>query len=54
MNGYDLEFFEKLPNFIEIPIILAGGCGSYKHMLDAFQFDKISAVAAGSIFILLN
>ena len=50
MNGYDLEFFEKLPNFIEIPIILAGGCGSYNHMLAAFQFEKISAVAAGSIF----
>ena len=49
MAGYDINFINKIKN-INLPIVVAGGCGNYEHMYDALKNNMISAVAAGSIF----
>ena len=35
MNGYDLRLLEKVVESVDIPVIISGGAGTYKHMLDA-------------------
>ena len=49
MNGYDIDFVKNICE-INIPIIVAGGCGEYEHMNKILKYENISAVAAGSIF----
>ena len=49
MNGYDTNFVKSISD-INIPIIIAGGCGKYEDMYEVLRYKKISGVAAGSIF----
>jgi cyclase len=49
MNGYDLRFLRRVVNEVDVPIIIAGGCGSYAHMRDALRVGA-DAVAAGALF----
>jgi imidazole glycerol-phosphate synthase subunit HisF len=49
MKGYDIEMLESSMNKFNLPIICAGGCGSYKDMLKAIK-SGCDAVAAASIF----
>lgn len=48
-NGYDLELIAEVSNAVSIPVIAAGGCGSYAHMLQAIK-EGASAVSAGAFF----
>jgi cyclase len=50
MEGYDLRLVETVVNAVKIPVIAAGGAGSYLHMIDVVQKSGASAVAAASIF----
>ena len=50
MQGYDLALVEQVANAVRIPVIAAGGAGSYQHMIDVVQQVGASAVAAASIF----
>jgi cyclase len=50
MQGYDLELVRSVAGAVTIPVIAAGGAGSYEHMYDALTRGKASAVAAASIF----
>ena len=50
MKGYDLRLLEKVVENVDIPVIISGGAGTYKHMLDAIKNCGASAVAAASIF----
>lgn len=50
MQGYDLELVRSVAGAVTIPVIAAGGAGSYEHMYDALTSGKASAVAAASIF----
>ena len=50
MLGYDLALIETVVNAVNIPVIAAGGAGSYQHMIDAVKQSGASAVAAASIF----
>ena len=49
MDGYDTSLFEKISKKITIPVIINGGCGIPKHMLDPLNCGA-SGVSAGSIF----
>lgn len=50
MKGYDLQMIEKVARAVSIPVIAAGGCGSYEDMVSAVNAGA-SAVAAGALFL---
>lgn len=49
MQGYDLDLIESVANAVSIPVIAAGGAGSYDHMAEALRAGA-HAVAAGAMF----
>lgn len=49
MEGYDLALIAKIAYSVNIPVIAAGGCGTYQHMLEAIEAGA-DAVAAGAMF----
>ena len=50
MRGYDYEFIEKYSNKIKSNLIISGGAGIPEDMYKVFQFKKVDAVAAASLF----
>ncbi len=48
-NGYDIPLIESICNSVSIPVIASSGCGTPKHMLEAFEVGADAALAA-SIF----
>lgn len=50
MTGYDLPLIEAVVHAVNIPVIAAGGAGTYQHMVDAVIQSGASAVAAASMF----
>lgn len=50
MKGYDLDLIGEVCSTVKIPVIAAGGAGTYGHMLCAIDSSEASAVAAASIF----
>ena len=49
MDGYDLEIIRSVSSAVSIPVIAAGGCGSYDDMVAAFQAGA-HAVGVGAAF----
>ena len=49
LEGYDLELVGAVASAVSIPVIAAGGAGTYEHMADAIAAGA-SAVAAASMF----
>lgn len=49
MTGYDLELIRWVSRTVKIPVVAHGGCGTYKHMLEAIEAGA-DAVAAGAMF----
>lgn len=49
MTGYDLYLIQDVSQAVTIPVIAHGGCGTYKHMLEAIEAGA-DAVAAGAMF----
>jgi cyclase len=49
MNGYDLDLIRSVSSAVSIPVIAAGGCGSYEHMQQALDAGA-HAVASGAMF----
>lgn len=50
MEGYDVALTGKVAEAVSIPVIASGGAGNFKHMFEALEYGKASAVAAASIF----
>jgi len=48
--GYDLENINTLVDDIKVPIIIAGGAGNEKHLLDGLELEKVNAVATANLF----
>jgi cyclase len=48
--GYDLETAKKLVKDISIPLIIAGGAGNEKHLLEGLKIEGIDAVATANLF----
>lgn len=49
LQGYDIDLLTQVASAVSIPVIAAGGAGSYADMLQALRAGA-SAVAAGSMF----
>lgn len=49
LAGYDLAMIEQVARSVDIPVIAAGGAGTYEHMRKAIDVGA-SAVAAGALF----
>jgi cyclase len=50
LTGYDLELISTVARSVSIPVIAAGGAGTYQHMLEAIEAGA-DAVAAGAMFL---
>lgn len=48
MEGYDLDLIQSVADAVSIPVVAAGGCGNYEHMLQAFKAGA-HAVATGAM-----
>lgn len=49
MNGYDIDLISEVSGAVDIPVIAAGGAGSYEHMVEAMKAGA-HAVAVGAAF----
>lgn len=50
LQGYDLNLVRGVAQAVEIPVIAAGGAGTYEHLLEAIQAGA-DAVAVGAMFL---
>tara|TARA_B110000971_G_C20032810_1_gene512327 strand:- start:164 stop:928 length:765 start_codon:yes stop_codon:yes gene_type:complete len=50
MNGYDIPIIKKISKFTNLPFIVCGGAGNFKHIEDVFNETKTSGAACASIF----
>ena len=48
--GYDFETIDKISQTIHIPMIIAGGAGNERHLMEGLKRDKIDAVATANLF----
>lgn len=49
LQGYDLDLISAVSNAVSIPVIAAGGAGTYEHLYEGIKAGA-SAVAAGAMF----
>ncbi|HEY5535117.1 MAG TPA: AglZ/HisF2 family acetamidino modification protein [Ignavibacteria bacterium] len=54
MTGYDIDLIKIVKSILKIPLIASGGAGEFKHFKEAFLEAKVSAVAAGSMFVFIG
>lgn len=48
--GYDTHLLEKIPQDLEIPLILAGGAGKGEHLAQGLDHPAVDAVATAHLF----
>lgn len=48
--GYDFDNILKLQDEINLPLIIAGGAGNEKHLIDGLNLSGVSAVATANLF----
>ena len=48
--GYDTNVVEELFTSLKAPLIIAGGAGNEKHLLEGLKIESISAVATANLF----
>lgn len=51
MQGYDLNFIEKIEKSLITPILINGGAGKQEHFNKALGIEKIKGVCASSVFL---
>lgn len=51
MIGYDLELLKSISTNVSVPVVALGGAGAFQDFEKAILFGKVSAVAAGSLFV---
>lgn len=49
-EGLNIGIAAQLRSSVDVPFILAGGCGNAAHIVDAFKHADVDAVAAGTYF----
>lgn len=48
--GYDYQNITALEKEIQLPLIIAGGAGNEKHLVDGLKLNGVSAVATANLF----
>src|SRR3990167_1713025 len=48
--GYDFETVHNLGSCLHVPLILAGGAGNEKHLVEGLQITSVNAVATANLF----
>jgi cyclase len=48
--GYDLKVIEEVVDKIDVPLIIAGGAGNDKHLLEGLHLTGVNAVATANLF----
>ncbi len=48
--GYDIKAVNKIANRISIPLIISGGAGNAKHLIDGLMDSNIDAIATANLF----
>ena len=48
--GYDIESINRLNSVINVPLIIAGGAGNQKHLIEGLALDNVDAVATANLF----
>lgn len=48
--GYDIDTIQRVSSKINIPLIVAGGAGNEKHLLQGIKTANVSAVATANLF----
>jgi cyclase len=48
--GYDFELISKLSEFITKPLIISGGAGNERHLIQGLNIQNVSAVATANLF----
>jgi cyclase len=48
--GYDFEIIDKMSNKLNKPLIIAGGAGNEKHLIEGLLREKVDAVATANLF----
>lgn len=49
-EGFDIKIIEKIRNKIEVPLIVNGGAGNFRHILNLLKSVKLEGVAISSMF----
>ena len=49
-QGYKFELLDCLPDQIPVPLIIAGGAGNQKHLLEGLRDERIDAIATAHLF----
>ncbi len=50
LQGYDLELCRRVADAVTVPVLILGGCGSWKHMAEGFDAGHASAVCTQNIY----
>ena len=48
--GYDIDTIQQVSSKIKVPLIVAGGAGNEKHLLEAIEIEGVSAIATANLF----
>lgn len=48
--GFDKDLILGINKEINVPLIIAGGAGNEKHLLESLQIDNVNAVATANLF----
>ncbi len=48
--GYDFETINKISKSIRVPLIIAGGAGNEKHLMEGLKTEGVNAVATANLF----
>jgi imidazole glycerol-phosphate synthase subunit HisF len=48
--GYDIKVIHKISRLTQIPLIVAGGAGNEKHLLEVLLIDNVDAAATANLF----
>lgn len=50
MQGLPVDLVQSLCDHTALPLVVAGGVGSYKHLIDTFKGSAVSGIGVGSLF----
>jgi cyclase len=48
--GYDYKTIKSISGILKVPLIIAGGAGNEKHLLEGIMLEDVSAVATANLF----